>query len=162
MNWTGVPTNSGTVSEPLSGTWKISARPSVSFTPVQNNNNHSLSLILCRSLVFCLVRRHYRPAAFLRMCWLSNHQHLFSKRTLWQCEKKKVWCFLPSGYKGRPACMPGLKRLRWFMTGVVVFDLLCSEDVNTGICCLQGFMKQLHLFKCSLTGHCGNTGVWRY
>lgn len=30
MNWTGVPTNSGTVFEPSSGTWKISARPSVS------------------------------------------------------------------------------------------------------------------------------------
>lgn len=32
-----------------------------------------------------------------------------------------------------------------------MFDLLCGEDVNTGVGCLQGFRQQLHLFKCVLT-----------
>lgn len=48
------------------------------------------------------------------------------------------------------------------MTGVIVFDLLCGEDIDTGICCLHAFMKELHLFKCllALKRHCVNTCFW--
>lgn len=49
------------------------------------------------------------------------------------------------------------------MTGLIVFDLFCSEEINTGIGCLQGFMKELRLFEILLTlkGHCVNTRFWR-